>query len=147
MTGTGPGGRIVVGVDGSASSAAALLWAVRQADLTGARVLAISAWSVPVTYGPIPVPQLWTDWSGIARRSLSDAVRTALGERAPEVEVDAVEGGAAFVLLEAARDAELIVVGSRGRGGFAGLLLGSVALTVTTHARCPVVVVHDRRYR
>jgi len=136
--------RIVVGVDGSPSSGAALRWAVRQADLTGAHVHAVIAWSIPVTYGPMPVPRLWTDWSGIARSTLEESLRATLGDRAGDVKAEVVEGGAALVLLEAARDADLVVVGSRGHGGFVGLLLGSVAQHVTTHARCPVVVVHDR---
>lgn len=137
-------GTVVVGVDGSPSSRAALRWAVRQADRTDAHVHAVIAWSIPVAYGPMPVPYVDVDWPGAARSVLEETLRTTLGDRAPEVKAEVVEGGAALVLLEAARDADLLVVGSRGHGGFTGLLLGSVAQHVTTHARCPVVVVHDR---
>ncbi|MFR9802357.1 universal stress protein [Pseudonocardia sp. RS010] len=139
-------GEIVVGVDGSPSSRHALQWAVRQAALTGARVRAVIAWSIPVSYGPMPIPQVWVDWPAIAAETLELAVRDALpAEQAAEVTTEVVEGGAAPVLLDAAKDAGLLVVGSRGHGGFAGLLLGSTAQHVTTHARCPVVVVHEPR--
>jgi nucleotide-binding universal stress UspA family protein len=137
---------IVVGVDGSPSSRCALQWAARQARLTGARVRAIIAWSIPVSYGPVPIPQVWVDWEHIARTTLQEAVRQALdADAAASVVTEVIEGGAASVLLVAAKDAELLVVGSRGHGGFAGLLLGSTAQNVTTHARCPVLVVHGPR--
>jgi nucleotide-binding universal stress UspA family protein len=148
MTGAERGtGRIVVGVDGSPSSRAALRWAARQAALTGARLHAVIAWTVPVTYGPMPVPDWGADWEESARATLEEVVRTELGDRAGEATVEVSEGGAALVLLDAAKDADLVVVGSRGHGGFAGLLLGSVAQHVTTHARCPVLVVHDEGER
>jgi nucleotide-binding universal stress UspA family protein len=148
MTGAERGtGRIVVGVDGSPSSRAALRWAARQAALTGARLHAVIAWMVPVTYGPMPMPDWGADWEDSARATLEEVVRTELGDRAGEATVEVSEGGAALVLLDAAKDADLVVVGSRGHGGFAGLLLGSVAQHVTTHARCPVLVVHDEGER
>lgn len=135
---------IVVGVDGSASSLEALRWAVRQSELTGAPVRAVITWSVPVHYAPMAVSQAWSDWPERARQTLEDAVRAALPpEQVKDVATEAVQGNASAVLLEAAKDAELVVVGSRGHGGFVGLLLGSTAQHVTTHARCPVLVVHE----
>jgi|SRR4051794_21236671 len=131
-------GRIVVGVDGSTASTDALRWAARQADLTGASLEAVTAWSYPTTYGFPVIADV--DWEKGALTVLDEAVDKALGREA-DVTRRAVEGHAALVLTEAAQGAELLVVGSRGHGGFAGLLLGSVSEHVVTHAPCPVVVV------
>ncbi|GAA2864718.1 universal stress protein [Pseudonocardia halophobica] len=137
-------GEIVVGVDGSPSSLEALRWAVRQSELTGAPVRAVITWSIPVHYAPMAVSQAWSDWPERARQTLEDAVRAALPpEQVQAVTTEVAEGNASALLLEAAKDAELVVVGSRGHGGFVGLLLGSTAQHVTTHARCPVLVVHE----
>ncbi|GAA4990583.1 universal stress protein [Kitasatospora paranensis] len=133
--------RIVVGVDGSPSSNAALRWAARQAGLSGASLDAVIAWEYPVTYG-------WSgtaldgDFAGLAGKVLAAAVITELG-RQPEVGVrERVLGGnAAEVLLEAAHGAELLVLGNRGHGGFAEALLGSVGQHCVQHADCPVVIV------
>jgi nucleotide-binding universal stress UspA family protein len=137
-------GQIVVGVDGSPSSIHALRWAVRQSELTGAPVQAIIVWSIPVIYGPRVIPEVWVDWGELALQTLDDAVRAALPPRQVKaVTTEVIQGGTSGVLLDAAKDAELLVVGSRGHGGFVGLLLGSTAQHVTTHAQCPVLVVHD----
>ncbi|MFI9357981.1 universal stress protein [Streptomyces lydicus] len=139
-------GRIVVGVDGSESSKEALRWAVRQAELTGATVNAVIAWEYPPLYGSIG----WLDapqelegniklWAGQALDgAISEVVKTADAAR---VHPTVAYGTAPAVLLDAARDASLLVVGSRGHGGFAGALLGSVSQHCTQHAPCPVVVV------
>ena len=134
-------GRIVVGVDGSASSKAALSWAVAQSRLTGQPVEAVMSWDYPVNY---TVAALGTfEWAGSATLALENAVSEVVhGDDVPRVRQRVEQGHAARVLLDAAADAELVVVGSRGHGGFAGLLLGSVSQHVVTHARCPVVVVH-----
>ncbi len=133
-------GRIVVGVDGSPASAEALSWAARQARLTGAALEAVTAWTYPMTYGFPVIANV--DWEHGARTVLTDAIHAVLGDDA-DVLRRVVEGHAAQVLTEAAVGADLLVVGSRGHGGFTGLLLGSVSEHVVTHAPCPVVVVRS----
>jgi nucleotide-binding universal stress UspA family protein len=137
---------IVVGVDGSAASRAALTWAVRQAALTGAMVDAIIAWRQPTVYRyPLPLaPE--TSARELATRVLDSAiyeVAQGLDGSAAEVTPKVLEGNAASVLLHAAADADLLVVGSRGHGGFAGALLGSTSQHCVSHAACPVVVIRD----
>ncbi|WP_026924410.1 universal stress protein [Glycomyces arizonensis] len=134
-------GRIVVGVDGSPSSTQALTWALRQAEITGASIEAVHAWQIPMTYGA-PVAVLpGEDFAESAERALAESVDEVLGGREDlPVRRIAEHGLPAKVLLEHSQDAELLVVGSRGRGGFKGLLLGSVSLHCVTHAHCPVVV-------
>jgi nucleotide-binding universal stress UspA family protein len=136
--------RIVVGVDGSESSRAALRWAIRQAKLTGVSVDAVIAWRYPSMYGWEPGDDSMVDLEGEARKVLVDALNEVSGLE-PEVTVRpvAAEGHAADVLLRAARGAELLVVGSRGHGGFASAMVGSVGLNCVLHAHCPVLVVRD----
>ncbi|WP_369131820.1 universal stress protein [Modestobacter sp. I12A-02662] len=136
-------GRIVVGVDGSHESQRALRWAARQARLSGSAVHAVGAWRVPLGSGLTVRPE--ADWAGHTSHTLAAAVAGALGEEdATGVVQEVVEGHPADALLSAATDADLLVVGSRGRGAFAGLLLGSVSRHVAAHAPCPAVVHHDR---
>jgi nucleotide-binding universal stress UspA family protein len=138
--------RIVAGVDGSPSSLAALRWAVRQAELTGGRVDAVIAWQNPAAsglgWGITMVDD--TDYGEIAAKMLADAISEA-ADPAADVRVRPVvmEGHPARVLLDAASDADLLVIGSRGRGRFAGALLGSVTQHCAHHARCPVVVIRE----
>ncbi len=136
--------RIVVGVDGSESSNAALRWAIRQAELTGASVDAVTAWRFPAAYGLAPVTDIGTDFEGIAKGILTEALAEVC-TLAPEVVVrpQVAEGHAADVLLRAAHGAGLLVVGSRGHGGFTSALLGSVSLYCVAHAHCPVLVLRD----
>jgi nucleotide-binding universal stress UspA family protein len=136
-------GPVVVGVDGSPSSRRALDWALRQAEATGAKVVAVQAWHAPTVYGTAQVPQ-GVDWAYEAKASLESTVALHAKKR-PRVEIErrVFEGHPAEVLLHQAKDAGLLVVGSRGHGGFVGTLLGSVSLHCVNHARCPVVVVHD----
>ncbi|MEU3570720.1 universal stress protein [Kitasatospora sp. NPDC036755] len=141
-------GRIVVGVDGSEPSERALRWAVRQAELTGGAVLAVIAWEYPTYHGARGwFPPAATDEAaleGRARQEAERAVREAVGDDPPvEVRTEARYGSPAGSLVEASRGADLLVVGSRGLGGFAGMLLGSVAQHCTRHATVPVVVVRD----
>lgn len=134
-------GLIVVGVDGSASSKEALRWAAHQAELTGAAVSAVIAWEYPSLYGwGAALPG--EDFAATAGAVLAEAVRETLGQT-PSVEVrESVEvGHPAQVLLNASRDAQLLVVGSRGHGGVTGALLGSVSQHCANHARCPVVII------
>ncbi|MHB9847855.1 universal stress protein [Streptomyces krungchingensis] len=138
--------RIVVGVDGSDSSKRALRWAVRQAELTDGVVEAVTAWDFPQFHGALGwLPPSSSDEAaleGRARKELRETVEEIVGSQ-PTVEVrsDVRYGTPASVLLHAAREADLLVVGSRGLGGFSGLLLGSVAQHCTQHAACPVVVI------
>jgi nucleotide-binding universal stress UspA family protein len=134
-------GRIVVGVDGSGSAQAALLWALRQATLTGVGVDAVVSWSIPATAAAAgPLPESY-DPAGDAATALTEAVAPARAAH-PDVEVRTVEleGPPGPGLVEYAESAELLVVGSRGHGVVAGLLLGSVSEYCVSHATCPVVV-------
>jgi nucleotide-binding universal stress UspA family protein len=137
--------RIVVGVDGSDSSKAALRWAIRQAKLTGRSVDAVTAWHYPPAYGWAPVADGTIDFEGEAKKTLAETLGEVSGLD-PEVPVrpQVTEGHPADVLLRAARGADLLVVGSRGHGGFASALLGSVSLNCVLRAHCPVLVLRDR---
>jgi len=136
--------RVVVGVDGSASSHRALEWAAFQAAVLDTSIEAVTAWQVPTDYGFSVSPQ-W-DPAVDMRQVLMDSVRTVFGEEPPaRLQLAVHEGGAARVLIDASRGAQLLVVGSRGHGGFTGLLLGSVSASVAEHAHCPVLVVHGEQ--
>jgi nucleotide-binding universal stress UspA family protein len=145
---TGQQARIVVGVDGSPSSKAALRWAIRQAKLTGASVDAVTAWHIPAGYGIAPGPVDVFDFSSNAKGVLAEAL-AEVSTLAPEVTVrpQVTEGHAAEVLLRASHGADLLVVGSRGHGGFASALLGSVSQYCVVHAHCPVLVMRDGHQR
>jgi nucleotide-binding universal stress UspA family protein len=132
--------RIVVGVDGSPASLGALEWAVRQASLTGAVVEAVTAWQFPATYGGYPIAAA-TDWRANAQTIQDVAVKEALGDEATSLLRSVAQGHPVSVLLDKAADADLLVVGSRGHGGFTGMLLGSVSEHVVAHAPCAVVVI------
>lgn len=143
MTSETPGTHdLVVGVDGSPSSLAALEWAARQGERTGSRVHALITWEWPKSYGfPVPVSTDF-DPAGDAGRVLDEAVRATRAAH-PDAVIDSsvIEGATARILIEASKDAELLVVGSRGHGELAGMLLGSVSEQCVTHAHCPVLVV------
>jgi nucleotide-binding universal stress UspA family protein len=135
--------RIVVGVDGSKAGDPALDWSLQAGRIHRATVEAVHAWTLPYITGD--VPSLAFDpapFDAAAHRVLDEAMQAvdATGLARPVVRT-VTSGGAASVLLQAAQDADLIVVGSRGRGGFAELLLGSVSQHVVHHASCPVVIV------
>ena len=133
---TGPQ-RIVVGIDGSASSIDALRWAVRQAQLTGSVVEALMVWQYPGGVVPAGVE----DFEAESRRALDGAIEGAFSG-APPVDVTRVveEGEPAITLVDRATHAALLVIGSRGHGAFVGMLIGSVSQYCVTHAHCPVVV-------
>ncbi|WP_243062180.1 universal stress protein [Humibacter sp. RRB41] len=132
--------RIIVGVDGSDPSLQALREAARFARLLGAGIEAIATWTYPVSPGPYtdaeqPLEQL-------AKETLGQALVDAYGEDRPHNLTAEVEyGQAAHVLVQRSEGAEMLIVGSRGRGGFAGLLLGSVSSACAAHAKCPVLIV------
>ena len=138
--------RIVVGVDGSTSSLAALRWAIQQARLTGGTVDAIVAWQMPATmtgfgFAPVAVAD-GSEMEQTAKRALDQAVSKVTNpEDGPAVRSLAVKGFPAAVLLGASAGADLLVLGSRGHGGFSGALLGSVGQHCVHHAHCPVVIV------
>jgi nucleotide-binding universal stress UspA family protein len=134
--------RIVVGVDGSQSSLAALRWAVRQAELTGAPLEIVSAWEWPVSYSgwETPLPPDY-DPADEARRQLDQTVSAVLTpDDAIEVRRSVIEGHAAPVLEALSKTADLVVVGNHGHGEFVRMLLGSVSEHCVTHCHCPVVV-------
>ena len=135
------GGRIVVGVDGSESSMAALRWAVRQAKLTGSSVDAVIAWRVPSGYGLAPIADGGLDFEGDAKKILADALNEVGGAANVVIRPTVVEGYPADVLVWSARGADLLVVGSRGHGGFTSALLGLVSHHCVHHASCPVLVI------
>lgn len=138
--------RIVVGVDGSPASRDALRWALEEALLWRGAVEAVHAWSYPVTtYAPAIVPPpifAREDLEEEARHVLNTTVGAVVGDSAPGLAVErvVVEGSAAKQLIERSRHAAMLVVGHRGHGGFAGLLVGSVAEQCAVHARCPTVI-------
>jgi nucleotide-binding universal stress UspA family protein len=127
---------IVVGVDGSESSVRAVRWAAEQAQLTKATITAVIAWQTPPGAG---------FGNMLAMRDAADTVVDDVVNKAayPDVLVTKKyqQGSPAAVLIEASKDADLLVVGTRGHGGFAGMLLGSVSAQCVHHAPCPVVVV------
>jgi nucleotide-binding universal stress UspA family protein len=141
---------IVVGVDGSESARAALAWALAEARLRRDVVRVVCAWHVPAAaYGaPGFVPPVDGGLDASFERAAGQAMEETLDALADavegvEVEREIAHGAAAGVLIKAARGADLLVVGSRGRGGFAGLLLGSVSQQSAQHAPCPVVIVRE----
>ncbi|MFJ2302060.1 universal stress protein [Streptomyces sp. NPDC087787] len=141
--------RIVVGVDGSEPSKAALRWAVSQARLTGGVVDAVIAWDFPTPWFGLTPPTDTdpTDYQKQARKILDQAIDEALGPgpgRPVDLRPVSAHGHPAAVLLDAAEGAQLLVVGNRGRGGFSEALLGSVGQHCVQHAPCPVVVVRGR---
>jgi nucleotide-binding universal stress UspA family protein len=137
--------RIVAGVDGSPPSIAALHWATCQAELTGSTLDAVIAWEFPVvggSFGWAPTaPFDDTDYSELAAKTLSAAVAEVSPPPGVTVNQIVTEGNAAQVLLEVAKDADLLVVGNRGHGGFVDVLIGSVSVRCLHHASCPVVIV------
>ncbi|MGW2741876.1 universal stress protein [Streptomyces sp. NPDC001450] len=149
--GTGP---VLLGVDGSPAGEAAVEFAFTEAALRGTGIVALHAWtpwSVPVSPPPDPSEPYALAPGVLAegeRRLLAEAV-AGWQERYPDVPVEhtVVRGGAREALIEASARAGLLVVGARGRGGFTGLLLGSVSQAVLHHAHCPVAVVRGSRGR
>jgi len=148
---------VVVGVDGSAEAQEALRWALAEGRLRRAPVRVVHAWTFgyigssaegylygdgwinPYDSPGVDLNDLHSAAEELLERSLAD-----VGEEATGVEIErvVVQGAAAALLVSAAAPGDLLVVGSRGHGGFVGLLLGSVSQQCVHHASCPVVVVH-----
>ena len=135
--------RIVVGLDGSAASIAALNWAVRQAELTGTPLETVTAWQWPSKYQWIRTPADY-DPAGDTRQKV-DAIVDEVRSAHPSVAIEStvVEGHPATVLVTESRGATLLVVGSRGHGEFPGMVLGSVSQHCVAAAHCPVLVLRD----
>lgn len=149
-------GTIVVGVDGSPGSDAALRWALAEARLRGSRLRVVHAYPDPPTLlteggfgvGGMPAPavpvadaeEVRQAAEAQSRALIEQALGRARGTDGVEIEVTPSQGPAVQRLIETARGADLLVVGSRGRGGFLGLLLGSVSQQCAQHPPCPVVI-------
>ncbi len=143
---------IVVGIDGSTSARLATRWAAREAELRRADLILVSAWNMPLdgyNFGDVP-------FSEEALKSLEIEAEERLAEAAEDarsvatdlwIVTQAVQGQATSVLMHASRHADLLVLGSRGLGGFRELLLGSVGQQCVNHASCPVVVVRHLNER
>jgi len=137
---------IVVGVDGSECSRSALRFALNEARIRHVKLRIVVAWHVPMAaYGAgwaPPPPGLADDAETAAKEVLDDALKVVKEEPdSVEIETAVREGQSANVLVEEAASAELLVIGSRGRGGFRELMLGSVSQQCAHHARCPVAIV------
>ncbi|WP_349878247.1 universal stress protein [Micromonospora sp. HUAS YX12] len=143
------GDEILVGYDGSADAAVALNWALDEAGRSGrpVRLAYVFEWlTVTGWIGPGVAPGVWPDEA--ARQQVEELVRKAAADAAAErpgltVHGEVFDGPPALVLQERSAEAGMLVLGSRGHGGFGGLLAGSTAVSVTAHAHCPVVVVRD----
>ncbi len=144
-TETEPKSRIVVGVDGSSSSIAALRWAADQAKSTGSSVDVIMTWEWPTGLGWPPFLPAEYNPETNAQHVLDEAVeRVREAHENVEIRCSVSEGHPAPALIEASRGAALLVVGSRGHGEFVGMLLGSVSEHCVTHAHCPVLVLRGQ---
>jgi nucleotide-binding universal stress UspA family protein len=138
---------IVVGIDGSSCSKHALRFAAEEASLRAESLRVVCAWQVPVgvymgsNIAPVLDP---TGFSARARESAEKEIDEVLGSPAnSSTELRVREGNAVKILVEESGDTSMLVVGSRGRGGFGGLLLGSVSQQCAAHSRCPVTIVHE----
>jgi nucleotide-binding universal stress UspA family protein len=143
MVENGTARKVIVGVDGSECGQDALEWAREYVQAVGGRLTAVTAWHYPpMPTGPGLVPPTDYDPESTAHTVLANALEVS-GVKPSEVEQVVAEGSAAAVLIELSRDADLLVVGTRGHGGFTGMLLGSVSAHCVHHAHCPVVVVRS----
>lgn len=139
--------RIVTGVDGSDASRHALAWAIDEAARWGAQLDVVHAWDVPFVVVPPPVSPTYDRDLDAAERGAQQVLDSCVdGAQLPagsalRIERILVRDRPAAALLDVAKGADLLVVGNRGRGGFADLLLGSVSSQCLHHATCPVVVV------
>ena len=141
-------GKVVVGTDGSEASFVAVKWAAQEAVAHSAQLEVIHAWTVPAISDPMammPIQLPVEEFIKQAEAVSEHAVRVAHDAGAKDVKAVVARGSAAEHLITASRSALMVVVGTRGHGGFVGLLLGSVAQQVATHAACPVVVVPHQK--
>ncbi|MGN6792681.1 MAG: universal stress protein [Streptosporangiaceae bacterium] len=137
---------VVVGVDGSPPSTSALAWAARYADAIGASLCAVLAWHYPTAAALPPIghtPEPVTSQVEQSRYEILDKAIASACSELPAIQVDrkVVYGHPAQALIDESRNADLLVVGSKGHGGFTGMMLGSISTHCVTHALCPVTVV------
>ncbi|KQM60711.1 universal stress protein [Agreia sp. Leaf210] len=140
--------RIVVGLDGSAASLGALSRAVKIATAMNATVQGVIAWSLPSEWS---LPSIYgnyglANWSpeSDSQQMMAAAVSTTFEGNTPTWFIPTIrQGNPAEILIDESRGAEMLIVGCRGHGGFAGLLLGSVSMACAAHAHCPVLIMHD----
>jgi nucleotide-binding universal stress UspA family protein len=133
-------GRIVVGVDGSEASVTALKRGIRMANALNASVVAIATWRLPTGY---TIGKFEYTPEDDAKSILAGATKSAFGSEVPQwFTAASFEGNADEVLIEQSRDAEMLVVGSRGHGGMGGVLIGSVSALCAERAHCPVLIIH-----
>ncbi|WIB34361.1 universal stress protein [Curtobacterium sp. MCSS17_005] len=136
-----PQGRIVVGFDGSDEAAGALHATLRLAERLSSTVDVVTTWRWPITWSSPPIGSSWSPLHDAEEiRAQANALISSPPSPPSAATTRTVEGGAAEALVDAARGAELLVVGTRGRGGFRGLLLGSVSTACMQHAPCPVLI-------
>jgi nucleotide-binding universal stress UspA family protein len=135
--------QVVVGVDGSAESVAALKWAAAYKAATGAAIHAVLAWHYPSAVGPGAPGRAPASITEEVRTEMTQHLTTAIEQAGAGIETDQqiTYGHPVEVLVNASSNADLLVVGSRGHGAFHGMLVGSVSIGCVTHAHCPVVVV------
>jgi len=130
---------VVVGTDGSGEAAKAVEWAADYVRRTGGTLEIVTTWSWPMTYGaPTGIPNYSPD---VDAHDVADKAVAEAGLPHDRIRTTVVNGQAAQVLCQRSADADLLIVGSRGHGGFAGMLLGSVSNYCVHHAGCPVVVI------
>ncbi len=140
---------VVVGVDGSSASKVAVDWAARDAVRRGTTLKLVHVLTPPavMAFPEVPMPAGYAEWQEEEGRMLLDAalktVQEAGGGTPVEVSTDMVAGSSVPVLADLSTEAQLIVVGSRGRGAFARGLLGSISTGLVHHAKCPVAIIHD----
>ncbi|HTN81801.1 MAG TPA: universal stress protein [Acidimicrobiales bacterium] len=145
-SGSGVRPRFVVGIDGSEAAQVALKWALTEAALRDADLDVVIAWEYPYQWAEGFNTKWAEDTEAFAKAALAEATKALecalAGQPKPKwVTVHSLQGSAARVLLDRSKGADLLVVGSRGRGGFAGMLLGSVSTACVHHTSCPVAVI------
>lgn len=135
---------IVVGMDGSDQSMAALRWAITEARLRHGQVRLITSWNYPPMATTIAEGIIDDSFKQAAEQDQADALKTVADDGVDVTGQVVQHYSPAGALLDAAKDADLLIVGSRGHGGFASLLLGSVSTQVAHHASCPVLIVRPK---
>ncbi|WP_205873246.1 universal stress protein [Mycobacterium camsae] len=148
-TGTDGSLGVLVGVDGSPASNAAVVWAARDAELKNLQLTVVHIVNTDVaTWPPMPYPETWGVWQeDEGRKVLAEAVKIAeeavLTDRKLNIKTDLVHSTPVSAMIEMSKDAAILVLGSAGRGAVARLLLGSVSASLVRHASCPVAIIHD----
>lgn len=136
---------IIVGVDGSDSSLDGLRYAIRLASALKIKVKAITAWYYPVTFGDFGyIDPEWSPETD-AKRIIESAVNYTFWRKIPEwFSYETIEGNPSKVLIQESENAEMLIIGGRGIGGFSGLLLGSVSYACSAHSKCPILIMHNK---